>query len=71
MIVMLMLSVGGIGRFPGVILGAFIITVGNEILRDAGQFRLLALGVCVVLTILFMPKGVIQLRERGLRWFKT
>ena len=68
---MLMLSVGGLGRFPGVILGAFIITVGNEILRDAGQLRLLALGICVVLSILFMPHGVIHLRERGLRWFKN
>ena len=71
---MLMLSVGGLGRFPGVILGAFIITVGNEVLRDAGQLRLLALGVCVVLSILLMPNGIIHLRERGLRhrlnWFK-
>ena len=64
LMVMLMLSVGGLGRFPGVILGAFIITVGNEILRDVGQFRLLALGICVVLAILFMPNGVIQLRDR-------
>lgn len=71
LMVMLMLSVGGIGRFPGVILGAFIITMGNEILRDAGQYRLLILGVCVVLTILFLPKGIIQLRDRGLRWFKS
>jgi len=62
LIVMLMLSVGGLGRFPGVILGAFIITIGNEILRDAGQFRLLLLGVGVVLTILYLPNGVVQLR---------
>ena len=64
---MLMLSVGGLGRFPGVILGAFIITVGNEVLRDAGQLRLLALGVCVVLSILLMPNGIIHLRGRGLK----
>lgn len=65
---MLMLSVGGLGRFPGVILGAFIITVGNELLRDVGQYRLLLLGVCVVLTILFMPNGVVQMRlSRALR----
>ncbi len=71
LMVMLMLSVGGLGRFPGVILGAFLITVGNEILRDAGQFRLLALGVCIVLAILFMPNGIIQFRERGSKWFKA
>ncbi len=71
---MLMLSVGGLGRFPGVILGAFIITVGNEVLRDAGQLRLLALGVCVVLSILLMPNGIIHLSGRGLKhrfnWFQ-
>ena len=71
---MLMLSIGGLGRFPGVILGAFIITVGNEILRDTGQLRLLALGVCVVLSILLVPNGLIHLRESGfkrrLNWFK-
>lgn len=49
----LMLSVGGTGKFPGVVLGAFIITIGNGLLRDAGQYRLLILGVCVVLTAIF------------------
>ena len=71
LIVMLMLSVGGLGRFPGAILGAFIITIGNELLRDAGQYRLLLLGVCVVLVILFLPNGIVQLRERWLRWRRS
>ena len=64
LMVMLMISVGGIGRFPGVILGAFIITIGNELLRDTGQYRLLILGTCVVFSILFLPNGILQLRER-------
>ncbi len=64
LMVMLMISVGGIGRFPGVILGAFIITIGNELLRDTGQYRLLLLGTCVVFSILFLPNGILQLRER-------
>jgi branched-chain amino acid transport system permease protein len=64
LMVMLMLSVGGIGRFPGVVLGAFIITIGNEVLRDAGQYRLLILGICVVLTILYLPNGIVYLRDR-------
>lgn len=64
LMVMLMLSVGGTGKFPGVVLGAFIITIGNEVLRDAGQYRLLILGICVVLTILYLPNGIVQLRDR-------
>ncbi|HXV26183.1 MAG TPA: branched-chain amino acid ABC transporter permease [Alphaproteobacteria bacterium] len=69
LMVMLMLSVGGLGRFPGAILGAFAITIGNELLRDTGQYRLLLLGTCVVLVILLVPEGLPQLRERGARLF--
>jgi len=65
LMVMLMLSVGGIGRFPGAVLGAFVITIGNELLRDAGQYRLLLLGLGVVLVILFLPNGVVRLHRRG------
>jgi len=64
LIVMLMLSIGGLGRFPGAILGAFIITIGNELLRDTGQYRLLLLGLGVVLVILFLPNGVVSWRGR-------
>ena len=64
LIVMVMLSVGGLGRFPGVILGAFIVTIGNEWLREVGQYRLLLLGLAVVLIILFMPKGIVSLPEK-------
>ena len=64
LMVMVMLSVGGLGRFPGALLGAFLITIGNEFLRETGQYRLLLLGLAVVATILFLPKGLVQLRER-------
>jgi len=64
LIVMVMLSVGGLGRFPGVILGAFIVTIGNEFLREVGQFRLLLLGLAVVLTVLFVPNGLVELYDR-------
>ena len=64
LIVMVMLSVGGLGRFPGVILGAFIVTIGNEWLREVGQYRLLLLGLAVVLIILFMPKGIVALPDQ-------
>ena len=71
LIVMVMLSVGGLGRFPGVIVGAFIVTIGNEWLREVGHYRLLLLGLAVVLIILFMPKGIVELYDRGQRtWSK-
>lgn len=62
LMVMVMLAVGGMGRYPGAVLGAFIVTIGNELLRPTGQFRLLALGIVVVMTLLIMPEGVVGVR---------
>jgi len=52
------------GRFPGVIIGAFIITIGNELLRATGQYRLLILGLLVVFTLLVLPNGIADLIDR-------
>jgi len=74
LMVMLMLAVGGLGRFPGVILGALLITVGNEMLRGTGEFRLLLLGCAVVVVLLLLPSGVVGIRARVaglLRRFRT
>lgn len=58
LIAMTMLCIGGMGRFPGVILGAFAITIGNELLRELGQYRLLVLGVIVVASTIWLPRGI-------------
>jgi branched-chain amino acid transport system permease protein len=58
LIAMTMLCVGGLGRFPGVILGAFIITIGNELLREFGEYRLLLLGAVVVASMVWLPQGI-------------
>lgn len=58
LIAMTMLCVGGMGRFPGVILGAFAITIGNELLRGFGEYRLLVLGAIVVACMIWLPRGL-------------
>ena len=55
---MVMVVVGGIGRFPGAILGAFITVTANELLAPLGIYRAVALGALVVILVLFMPNGV-------------
>ena len=55
---MVMLAIGGMGRFPGAVLGVFIVVIGNELLRSFDDYRLLLLGVVVVLTVIFLPNGV-------------
>lgn len=64
LLAMVMLAIGGIGKYPGAILGAFLVTISNELLRSAGNFRLLLLGLAVVLTVLLLPRGIVSLRER-------
>ena len=53
--------VGGTGTFYGPILGCVVLTVLNEIvLREMGfeQMRPLIYGAIMILSILFMPKGL-------------
>jgi branched-chain amino acid transport system permease protein len=64
LLAIVMLAIGGIGRFPGAVLGAFVVTILNELLRDAGTYRLLILGILVVLTLLWLPHGLASLQER-------
>ena len=64
LLVMVMLSLGGMGVFPGAVLGVFIITIGNEALREFGQYRLLILGLLVVLAAVWLPRGLGGLFKR-------
>jgi branched-chain amino acid transport system permease protein len=64
LLLMVMLSLGGMGVYPGAILGVFFITIGNEVLREIGQYRLLVLGVIVVLAAIWLPRGLGELLNR-------
>ncbi len=63
-----MMEMGGIGRFPGAVLGAVVIVFGNEFLRLAGILRLTILGALICLIILFFPGGLMQLVDWLDRW---
>ncbi|RJQ64473.1 MAG: branched-chain amino acid ABC transporter permease [Desulfobacteraceae bacterium] len=58
---MVMLVVGGIGRFPGAILGAFITVTANELLSPLGTYRAVSLGAMVVILVLLFPNGIMGL----------
>lgn len=63
LMVMVMLAIGGMGRYPGAILGAFIVVTGNELLRGFDEYRLLILGIAVVVAVLFLRNGMVSFRE--------
>lgn len=69
LLIMVMLIVGGMGRYPGAVVGTFVFAVGNELLRMSGSFRLIILGAVIVVAMLVMPQGLTQLFEAAGRVF--
>ena len=50
--------VGGIGSLPGAVIGALMIVLVPELLREVGHLWALVFGVVLFLSILFLPRGL-------------
>jgi len=61
---MVILVIGGVGKFPGAIIGAFITIALNEMLSPLGSYRPIILGAMVVILVLVLPDGVTGLFEK-------
>jgi len=61
LIIMVMLILGGIGRFPGAIIGTFLVIFLSYYLRPLGYYRLFIFGLIVIIAVIFMPQGVMGL----------
>lgn len=70
LIVLVMMLFGGLGMFPGAAVGAFVITIINEILRPTLEWRLVILGAIVVVTMIFMPKGLMGIPDMLQRLYR-
>lgn len=57
-LILMAVILGGMGKIPGVILGAFIVILGPELLRNLGELRLMVFAVMLLLIMLFRPSGV-------------
>ena len=57
---------GGLGNVVGAALGAFVFTALPEALRFSAQAREILMSLILLLAVLFLPKGLLSLRE--LRW---
>jgi branched-chain amino acid transport system permease protein len=60
-ILMVMMLVGGLGLYPGAILGAFLVQSGSELMAPLGAYRAVAMGALVVILVLALPNGVVGL----------
>jgi branched-chain amino acid transport system permease protein len=67
LIVLIIIVLGGMGSIPGVVLGAVVMVTMPELLRDFSDYRMLLLGVILVLPALFRPKGLWPAARTGSR----
>ena len=58
-LILSMVVVGGLGSIYGSIIGAVLLSVLPEMLRDLGSYRMIVVGVVLFLSILFLPKGLV------------
>lgn len=58
---LMMVVMGGLGRFAGPFIGAVVVTVLPEILRASEGLYLVIYALAVILMMLFLPRGLISL----------
>jgi branched-chain amino acid transport system permease protein len=58
-LVLSMVVVGGLGSLYGSVIGAVILTVLPELLRDLGSWRMITVGGVLFFSILFLPRGLV------------
>lgn len=76
---LLMVVFGGIGHVWGGVIGAVLVTIINDLTQDYYQYRMAMFGSVIVLTVMFMPRGIggmlddylIRRRFKAIREAKT
>ena len=63
LLLFIMVSFGGMGKFPGAVIGAFLIIFLNDTLLATGVFRQVILGAIIVITMIYLPGGMMQVPE--------
>ncbi len=57
-LILLGVVLGGMGKIPGVVAGAMVLTIFPEVFRGIGSLRLLVFAVLLLLIMLFRPHGI-------------
>jgi branched-chain amino acid transport system permease protein len=63
--ILAMVVLGGMGSIPGVVLGAVILVVLPEVLREYAQYRFTIFGLGLTLMMLVRPEGLWPMRVRA------
>lgn len=54
-----MVIFGGLGSIPGSYLGAILLTILTELLRDLVEYRMLIYGLLLVVMMIVKPDGIL------------
>jgi branched-chain amino acid transport system permease protein len=68
LVLLIMITVGGLGSLPGAILGALILIVVPEYMRELAEYKMLVYGVLLVLCMMFLPTGLVALPATIADW---
>jgi branched-chain amino acid transport system permease protein len=60
-----MTAVGGSQSMLGPLIGAIVIVPLPELLRDAKEYQLMIYGICLIVFLLFIKKGIVSLIDRN------
>ncbi|WP_227764726.1 branched-chain amino acid ABC transporter permease [Zhaonella formicivorans] len=59
-VILCMVVLGGVGSIPGVIVGATVLTILPETLRDIATYRYAIYGLLLILMMIIRPQGMIS-----------
>lgn len=68
--ILAMVIIGGVGSIPGAVLGAGIMVLAPEILRFVSDYRMLILGVAIVLMMIYKPTGFWGEKHRKVNFYR-
>ncbi len=66
-ILMIMILVGGLGHFPGALIGSFLVVVASELMAPLGVYRAVTMGALVVILVLALPDGVMGIFSKRIK----
>jgi branched-chain amino acid transport system permease protein len=55
---LLMVVSGGLGTIGGVVITSIFFTIAPEVMRELKDYRMVAYGALLVVTIIFLPRGL-------------
>lgn len=68
--ILAMVILGGVGSIPGAVLGAVIMVLAPELLRFVNEYRMLILGLAIVLMMIYKPTGFWGEKHRKINFYR-